>query len=367
MRGPRVQPIVIAAGGTGGHFFPAEALATALLARGERVVLMADARSGGLASPVFANCERHVIAGAGLAGRSFGRSVKGGLLVLRGVAQARGILQQLQPAVVVGFGGYPSVAPILAARTLRYRPVLILHDQNAVLGAANRFLARFADRVALSFSGTRGMPAGRESSVTGNPVRPAITALAGAPYAPPNRGINILVLGGSLGATAFATLIPAAMACLPAEMRARTLLTMQCPPSVIETARAALMACGVDATLSPFYGDVAERLRDTHLVIARAGGSTVAELAVIGRPSVLIPLTINQDQRANANMLVAAGGAVCVEQSAGDRALAETLNHLLGNPAQLALMAKAARAIGVADAATRLADVVQDAMAGAPV
>ncbi len=141
-----MSPVVIAAGGTGGHFFPAEALAAALTGRGERVVLMTDARSGGLASSAFANAERHVIAGAGLAGRGRLSAAQGAAALLRGVAQARGILADLQPGAVVAFGGYPAVPPVLASRLLRRRPALILHEQNAVLGRANRLLSRFADR-----------------------------------------------------------------------------------------------------------------------------------------------------------------------------------------------------------------------------
>jgi UDP-N-acetylglucosamine--N-acetylmuramyl-(pentapeptide) pyrophosphoryl-undecaprenol N-acetylglucosamine transferase len=357
-----VKPIVIAAGGTGGHFFPAEALASVLLQRGERVVLMTDARSSAAKSPVFAGCETHVIAGAGLAGRSLWRAAKGAAAIARGVLAARRVMADLEPSVVVGFGGYPAVAPVLAARSLPNRPVLILHDQNASLGKANRFLAKFADQVALSFAATAGLPAERASVLTGNPVRPAIVARANAPYRAADGNINLLVLGGSLGARVFATLVPAALAHLPAELFGRISLTMQCPAASIETAQAGLLACGVSANLSPFFDDVAGLMADSHLVLARAGGSTVAELAVIGRPCVLVPLTINDDQRANANALAAAGGAVCVEQDEGAEALAAVLERLLTEPGKLAAMAAAASDMGIVDAATRLADLVQQAM-----
>jgi UDP-N-acetylglucosamine--N-acetylmuramyl-(pentapeptide) pyrophosphoryl-undecaprenol N-acetylglucosamine transferase len=358
-----VKPIVIAAGGTGGHFFPAEALAAALIARGERVVLMTDARSGAGKSDVFAGGEIFVVPGAGIAGRSFRRALGGAFAIARGVLAARWIMARLGPSVVVGFGGYPAVAPMLAARSLRARPVLILHDQNAYLGKANQFLSRFSDRIALSFAATQGLPAGCDGALTGNPVRPAIVARAGTPYASPAETINLLVLGGSLGARVFATLIPAAVARLPAPLRARLALTMQCPAGVIDEARVALQACGVAATLAPFFDDVASLLVNAHLVVARAGGSTVAELAVIGRPAVLIPLRINQDQHANAQALAQAGGAVLVEQAAGDAALAEVLQNLLTQPSTLDAMARAAGRMGIVDAAARLADMVQDAMA----
>ena len=366
MRGARLRPIVIAAGGTGGHFFPAEALARTLAARGERVVLMTDARSSAAHSPVFAGGEVHVIAGAGLAGRGFGRAAAGAAAIAKGTFAARRILNRLAPAAVVGFGGYPAVAPMLAARSLRPSPVLILHDQNAVLGKANRLLARLSDAIALSFAQTAGLPPGCRGTLTGNPVRPAILARAGAPYAPPTAGINLLVLGGSLGAAIFATLIPGALGLLPPALRARITLTMQCPAAGLERARAALEACGIAADLRPFFDNVGELLAASHLVVARAGGSTVAELAVVGRPAVLIPLTINADQRANANALAMAGGAVRLEQAEGAAKLAGLLQDLLNDPARLAAMAAAAAETGVGDATERLADLIQRAIAAAP-
>ncbi len=349
------RPIVIAAGGTGGHFFPAEALAAALLARGQRVVLLTDARSSAAKSPVFSACEIHIVPGAGIAGRSLRRALSGAVQIARGVLAARRILAQISPAVVIGFGGYPAVAPVLAASSLRPRPAIILHDQNAVLGQANRLLARVADHIALSFAATHGV---RASVLTGNPVRPAIVANAKSPYAPPEQNINLLVLGGSLGASAFATLIPAALALLPESLRRTIVLTMQCPAPVIEPARAALAACGVTATLAPFFQDVAALIVNAHLVIARSGGSTVAELAVIGRPALLIPLRINDDQRANADALAAAGGAIRIEQSEGETALASAIQTLLSNPARLTAMAQAAGRTGITDAAEKLADLV---------
>jgi UDP-N-acetylglucosamine--N-acetylmuramyl-(pentapeptide) pyrophosphoryl-undecaprenol N-acetylglucosamine transferase len=365
MRGPRVRPIVIAAGGTGGHFFPAEALAAALIARGERVVLITDARSSARHSAVFGG-EIHVIAGAGVAGRSFRRAAAGLAAIGTGAIAARRILAQLSPSAVIGFGGYPAVAPMLAARSLRHRPVLILHDQNAVLGKANALLARLADRIALSFPNTDGIPAGSNAVLTGNPVRPAIAAHEKAPYSQPSQKINLLVLGGSLGASIFATLIPDALARLPEPLRSRIELRMQCPATLLEKARSALAACGVAATLSPFFNDVAGMLVESHLVIARAGGSTVAELAVVGRPAVLIPLTINLDQRANAEALVTAGGAIRVEQTEGELKLAHVLESLLSNPGRLAIMAEAAGRMGIVDAALRLADLTSAAIAAAP-
>lgn len=361
-----MKPIIIAAGGTGGHFFPAEALAESLLTRGERVVLMTDARSSALKSSVFAQCEIFVIPGAGIASRSMARAARGAWAIAKGVVAARKILVGLEPAVLIGFGGYPAVAPMLAARVLKHRPVLILHDQNAVLGKANQLLTRITDKVALSFPQTAGLPAGQSTQLTGNPVRPAIAALAHAPYTAPDKQIRITVFGGSLGARIFASLIPDAMALLPLELRARIALTMQCPDSEIESASAALAACGMNATLAPFFDDVAGLMAGAHLIIARSGGSTVAEVAVIGRPAIFIPLTINADQRANARALEIAGGALLVEQTAGSASLADAIEKLVAMPGALAAMAQASATTGIANAAERLSQLVTQTTANVP-
>jgi UDP-N-acetylglucosamine--N-acetylmuramyl-(pentapeptide) pyrophosphoryl-undecaprenol N-acetylglucosamine transferase len=185
MRGSAVKPIVIAAGGTGGHFFPAEALAATLIARGHRVVLMTDGRSAALQSTVFAGGEIFRLHGAGLAGRGIWRAATAALALIGGTWQARQILKSLDAAAIVGFGGYPSVPPVLAARTLARRPFIVLQEQNAVLGRANIFLSRFADRLALGFAATRRVPDGISTTVTGNPVRAAIAAVAMQPYESP--------------------------------------------------------------------------------------------------------------------------------------------------------------------------------------
>ena len=355
-----LKPIVIAAGGTGGHMFPAEALADALMTRGQRVVLMTDARSGALKSPVFAACERHIVAGAGLAGRGPARVASGVMQLARGTRAARRILGELDAAALVGFGGYPSVPPVLATLGLRTRPVVILHDQNAVLGRANRLLARFADHLALSFEKTASVPGKIKTTLTGNPVRPAVVALAGAAYEAPEQRVRLLVLGGSLGARIFATLIPAALALLPEELRTRIELVMQCPEAEIEAARSVLNVSGIAHEVAPFFGDVAGRLAAAHLAIARAGGSTVAELAVIGRPAIFIPLAINDDQRHNADALARKGGAIRLDQATTTPAiLARAIETLLDAPDHLALMADVAARAGIADATTRLADLVQ--------
>ncbi len=362
MRGPAVQTIVIAAGGTGGHFFPAEALASELLARGHRIVLMTDVRSGAASSPVFGAHERYVLSGAGIAGRGPVRGVKAVVALTRGVAEARRILNRLGAATIVGFGGYPCVAPVMASRLLRRRPSVVLHEQNAVLGRANRFLAVRSSVLALNFAGTTRLPPDVPTIVTGNPVRPAIAALARTPYEAPSDGINLLVLGGSLGARVFSEVVPAALRLLPDSLRRRISVVQQCRPEDLEGVRVTYQETRTTADLSPFFPDVAARLAAAHLVIARAGASTVAELAVAGRPSILVPLpgAIDDHQSANARALGEAGGAWVMPQPLfTPAALAERLGAILTDPATLAAASAAARGQAHADAAERLADLVE--------
>jgi UDP-N-acetylglucosamine--N-acetylmuramyl-(pentapeptide) pyrophosphoryl-undecaprenol N-acetylglucosamine transferase len=365
-------PIVIAAGGTGGHFYPAEALAAALIARGHWVVLMTDSRAVVPKSTVFDARHQYVLPGAGIAGRGIVRAGKAVFALAAGVARARSILARIRPAAVVAFGGYPSVPPVLASRLLRHRPPVILHEQNAVLGRANRFLARHASVLALSFAGTSRVPAKVRRLVTGNPVRPAVTALSQAGYEAA-RGqrhdgsimggsIRLLILGGSLGARVFSEVVPWALARLPEAMRMRLLVTQQCRAEDLEQVRATYAASGITAELAPFFPDVADRLRAAHLVIARAGASTVAELAVAGRPSILVPLpgAIDDHQSANARALADGGGAWVMPQTGFTVvALAERLTALLGDPGALAQAATHARLVARPEAADALANVVE--------
>lgn len=369
MRGPAVHPIVIAAGGTGGHLFPAEALAAELLARGERVALMTDARSTAFDSPAFANAERFVLKGSGLSGRGALRAAKGALALAAGTLQARGLLRDLHAAAVVGFGGYPSVPPLLAALTMLggRRPVTVLHEQNAVLGRANRLLAPRADLLALSHTTTAGVPAGARAEVLGNPVRPALAALAGADYPGTEAALRLLVLGGSLGARIFADIVPAAIAALPEPLRKRLVVAQQCRPEDLARVRAAYDAAGVPAELSAFFPDVAGRLATAHLVVARAGAGTIAELACAGRPAILVPLphAIDDHQQANARALAEAGAAIVMPQATlTPAALAGQLAALLADQRGLARAAASAAKLARPEAARRLADRVLSLVRG---
>jgi len=386
MRGQPIRPIVIAAGGTGGHFFPAEALASELVARGHRIALMTDARSGGLKSDVFAGHETFVLRSAGIAGRGAWRGGQAALALAAGTAQARGILSTLGAAVVVGFGGYPCVAPVLASRMMLRRPAVVLHEQNAVLGRANRALARFADRLALGVEPSRandsvslGSPdmaattrlpacwercsaAGTATVLTGNPVRPAVRALAGLGYAPPTADgpVNLLVTGGSQGARVFSDAVPQAVALLPDGLRARLRIVQQCRPEDLGRVRAAYAALGIHAELAAFFPDMAMRLAAAHFVVARAGASTVAELCAVGRPGLLVPLpgSIDQHQAHNA----AGSGADVLRQDefeANPQALADALAARLRFPGLLAEKAQRVARAGIPDAAARLANLVE--------
>ena len=365
MRGEPVRPIVIAAGGTGGHFFPAEALASELAQRGHRVALMTDARSGALKSEVFAGREVFVLRGAGLAGRGL-RAVGAAGALFAGTVQARGLLHRLDAAAVVGFGGYPSVAPVVATRLLRRRPAVVLHEQNAVLGRANRTLLQCADRLALGLPAA-GAPPG--AVLVGNPVRPAIRALHGQGYVPPrvDGPVRLLVVGGSLGARVFSDVVPATVARLPEALRRRVQVVQQCRAEDLPRVRDAYAAAGVGAELSAFFPDMAARWRDAHFVVARAGASTVAELCVAGRPALLVPLpgAIDGHQAFNA----AASGAETMAQNEFEKdgdTLLQQLAGCLGSPDRLAAMAASTARNARPDAAQDLANLVeQHAFSGA--
>jgi len=372
MRGPELRPIVIAAGGTGGHFFPAEALAVALIERGHWVVLMTDARAVVPDSSAFDTRNRYVLPGAGIAGRGVARAGKAVFALAAGVARARGIMARIRPAAVVAFGGYPSVPPVLAARLSRDRPPVILHEQNAVLGRANRFLCRHASVLALSFAATSRVPDWVTRVVTGNPVRPAVTALSRTRYDPPagpkhdgsilGGSIRLLVLGGSLGARVFSDVVPDALARLPDAIRVRLMVAQQSRAEDLERVRSAYAASRITAELAPFFPDVADRLEAAHLVIARAGASTVAELAIAGRPAILVPLpgAIDDHQTANAQGLADAGGGWVMPQPGFTvGALTDRLANLLADPAALAQAALYARRVAQPEAADALADVVE--------
>lgn len=359
-------PIVLSAGGTGGHLFPAEALAHELAARGKSVHLVTDERASRFAS-AFPAEKTHVVSSATIAGKNPAALLRTLATLWHGRRQAMALLREIGPDAVVGFGGYPTVPPLSAARALGIPTVI--HEQNAVMGRANRMLASKVSAIAGGFLPADAGPYGDKTIVTGNPVRPAVAAVAGQPYRPSEMGepFRLLVFGGSQGARFFADAIPAAIGRLPATIRARLAITQQARPEDEGRVRAAYGDLGLDADVSPFFGDLPARMAAAHLVISRSGASTVSEIAVIGRPSLLVPYphALDHDQAANAAALQAAGGAeVVAEAELSPERIASILADAMGSPARLALMAERARATGTPDAAVLLANLVEAIAAG---
>lgn len=360
--------IVIAAGGTGGHFFPAEALATELAARGHTLVLMTDRRHGKREHGFFAEREQYVLDGAGVAGKGVSGKIRGLTALAGGAWQARRLLKTLNADAVVGFGGYPSIPPLAGAWLLGHsRPAIIIHEGNAVLGQANALVARFADAIATSYDSVARFPANKPAVVTGMPVRPGIAALVDAPYQAPVEAVNLLVWGGSLGARIFSDVVPDALAALPPGFRARLHVTQQVRREDAERVAARYAQAGIQATTAPFFDNVPALLAAAHLVIGRAGGSSVAELTVAGRPAIMVPLPVaaSDEQGANAAEMVKAGAGWMIRQpDFTAETLTRHLADLLGAPESLARAAAAARSLARPDAVNRLADLVE--MTGSP-
>lgn len=355
---------VVAAGGTGGHMFPAEALARELASRGWRVVLATDARGEQYAHafPAEERLALDAATGSGPIGL-----LKAGLAILKGVGQAQSAFARIGADVVVGFGGYPS-APALVAAVATRRPTLI-HEQNAVLGRTNRMLAPAVGTVASAFPTLGRAPAKvkARAKLVGNPVRPDIRALFDRAYvAPAGDGpIHVLVTGGSQGARILSETAPRALAALPEAIRKRLKVQQQSRPETLESARQIYLEAGINAEVAPFFRDMADCLSRAHLVIGRAGASTCSELAVAALPSVLIPLKIAMDdhQTLNARALSDAGAArVIAEDDVTVDNLTAVLAEVLSDPAQLAAMSAAARSVAIPDAAARLADLVEAAI-----
>jgi UDP-N-acetylglucosamine--N-acetylmuramyl-(pentapeptide) pyrophosphoryl-undecaprenol N-acetylglucosamine transferase len=354
--------ILLSAGGTGGHLFPAESLANALKAHGARIVLATDERVGAL-STSFPADEVIEIPSATPSGRSLPQMAKAALLLTAGVAKATLAIRRLQPAAVVGFGGYPTVPPMIAAALARLPT--IIHEQNGVMGRANRLLARWATMIATGFPTVAGIPAQARGQVvhTGNPVRPAVieAANAGATTGFEGGQMHLLVFGGSQGARVMSDIVPAAVEVLPEDLRRRLLVTQQARAEDLDRVASLYARLNVAADIQPFFKDLPKRMADAHLVIARSGASTVAELAVIGRPSILVPLpgSLDQDQAANARSLAEIGAATMISQDQFTPGrLAQEIQERFESPDRLTRAAFAAKSAGTRDAAERLAQAV---------
>ena len=358
-------PLVITAGGTGGHMFPALALASELERRGRTVALACDERG---ARYLPEEKEAFIVQAASPSG-PLAKRWSGMVKLAQGLLQSWWWLRRQRPSAVACFGSYASVPIGLAAGFLRI-PILV-HEQNAVLGRANRLVVRRAAGLALTFDETRHaemMPEERRV-LTGNPVRPEIKAHIAEDYRPPQDGepIDILVIGGSQGARSLSDLLPAALDRLSGRERSRIRLAQQCRSEDLERVEQAYKSLGFQAELKEFFHDLPSRLARAHLVISRAGASSVAEMLILGKPSILIPLphSLEGDQLANAEVVdEAKAGWLMKEADLSGEALADKLRICLEKPDQLVEMAKRAKSLGRPDAADALADAIERMVPG---
>ena len=357
------QPLILlAAGGTGGHLFPAEALGVELIKRGFRVRLATDARALRY-SGLFTRDMIDVVPSETVRGRTPWSLAYTGMMLAAGAAVSFNLMRRSRPAAVVGFGGYPTVPPLIAARLFGVPG--IIHEANAVLGRANRFLSSRVSAIATSLPGAldRDPALASKTTTVGTPMRPAILAAAAVKFVTPEPTgpLRLLVVGGSQGARVMADIVPGAIERLEPALWDRLILTQQVREEDMARVRAVYDRLKINAELAPFFPDLPARLASSQLVISRSGAGTVAELGAIGRPSILVPLpgSIDQDQFANAGVLAQANGALRIPQAdfTPDRLAAE-ISGLAAEPARLVAMAAAARTMGRLDAAERLADLV---------
>jgi UDP-N-acetylglucosamine--N-acetylmuramyl-(pentapeptide) pyrophosphoryl-undecaprenol N-acetylglucosamine transferase len=353
---------VLAAGGTGGHMMPAHALAEELMLRGHRVALVTDDR-GARIPGLFEKVQVHILPAGRLSGGPVGwwRAARA---ILTGRAMALRLYETFRPAAVIGFGGYPAFPALLAAR--RDRIPTLIHEQNAVLGRVNRLVASRVDVIATSYPAVERLPGGTQDRVeyVGNPVRDEVIALREQPFPPlgPDGIFRLLVTGGSQGASILSDVVPEGLALLPEHFRRRLQVTQQCRTEDIDRVRERYAGLGIPADLATYLPDMPDRLAWSHLVIARAGASTIAELTVAGRPAILIPLPSATDdhQTVNAREMARAGGARTIPQSRFTPIeLAKQMQKLALDPDALANAAARARALGKPDAARALADLVE--------
>ena len=353
--------VILAAGGTGGHLFPAQALAEVLLARGFDIHLMTDERVRDYGNN-FPASQTHLIASASPSLSKPLQLPRRAFRLLRGYLKAWALLKKLKPVAVVGFGGYPSFPPLFAARHLKIPTVV--HEANSVLGRANKVLASRVSAVAISFQPTALMPAGVKPVLTGNPPREIVLKQKAAPYLAPkgNGAFHLVVFGGSQGAKFFSDFMPPVFAAMSRVSRKRIRLTQQCRTEDALQLRASLASLGIDATVAPFFADLPKLIAASQLVICRSGASTVSELGVIGRPAVFVPLphSIDNDQLRNAQSFAGAGGGwVFLQSELQPAEFAAFLTRLMDNGTSLMKAAGDALHQGAPDAAIKLADLVE--------
>ncbi len=359
------KSILLCAGGTGGHLFPAEALAHELTRRGFQVHLATDARADRFAGD-FPSTSKRVISSATVTSKSPLGMLKTIWALLKGYRQSSAYIREIKPAAVIGFGGYPTLPPLMAANSAKI-PTLV-HEQNAILGRANRVLARRVKGVAVGFPQVGKVP-DVPLIETGNPVRPMVEAVMDREYPVrrPGDRLRLVIFGGSQGARFFSEALPPALALLDDKDRGRLSILQQAREEDADQLKSKYERLGVKADIAPFFRNMPEEISNAHFVIARAGASSVTELAVIGRPSLLIPLpgSLDGDQAANAIAMAEAGGAFVVKQTdlSAER-LADMLRIAINDPDAMGKMANAAKKTGIPDAAKRLADCVECVISG---
>jgi UDP-N-acetylglucosamine--N-acetylmuramyl-(pentapeptide) pyrophosphoryl-undecaprenol N-acetylglucosamine transferase len=353
---PTSNAIVLSAGGTGGHLFPAQALAAELVKRGRDIVVMTDARFANYATQ-FPRARIETVPSSPF------NAVAAPFKIVAGIAIAFAKLLRLKPAAVIGFGGYPSVPVMMAANMAGLATGII--EQNAVVGRANRLVMNKVKLVAAAFPIARFAPADPSKVVlTGNPLRPEVEALWGAPYQMPRAGgpLRLLVFGGSQGARALSQIVPAALTRLPHDIKVHLSVVQQCRPEDMEEVRTIYSRAEISAELQSFFSDLPQRMAAAHLVIARSGAGTVAELMAIGRPAILVPLpgALDDNQTPNADILAKAEAGWRVAQSSlTPDYLAQMLLRVFESPQTLSVMAAKAHALATPHAAQKLADAVE--------
>ncbi len=363
-----MNTILLSAGGTGGHLFPAEALAHELIARGWEIHLATDERAKRFTKS-FPASKIHIIRSATFASKNPVAIARTLWALLAGYRQSRKLLSDVSPKAVVGFGGYPTLPPLYAAK--RTGVPILLQEQNAVLGRANRWFATASSAIATGFP-LMGKDSGLadKTVVTGNPLRPPVLVAAESPYSLANEEFKLLVFGGSQGAHFFSQVMPEALSAMAPELIKKLNIVQQARSEDLDGLIEAFARKDIVAEVSPFFDDMPARIANAHLVMCRAGASTVSELATIGRPSILVPFpfALDHDQAANAAELAEQGGATIIKQSelSGEK-LAAMLVDAMNNPQRLAATAGSAKRTGIPDAASRLADVVEHVAKGADI